>query len=114
MKKLLLFSLLAAVLTSCSTRIGDFTLVSTKNIDITKSTYKIAPSRVKGVDKKHMIICFPTGTPNAKEAIDQAIEAAGPNCVGLSDAVIDHTFWWIPYIYGQVYYEAEGNPIMKK
>lgn len=115
MKRILVFSLLAGLLASCTTRIADFTLVSTKNVDLTRNTsYKIENRRVVGKDKKSIIICIPTGTPNIKEAIDRSIEQAGPNCIGLSDVVIDYTSWWIPYIYGENSFTAEGNPIFKK
>ena len=49
-----------------------------------------------------------------KEAIDDAIRKGGPNCVGLSDVVIDSYFWVIPYIYGKTGVTVKGYPILKK
>ena len=45
-----------------------------------------------------------------KEAMDNAIEKA-PGAVGLSDVTIKLGNWYIPFIYGQTYYEVEGTPI---
>ena len=64
--------------------------------------------------KKHVIIFFPTGIPDMKEAIDNAIEKNGPNCVGLANATLERKWFYIPFIYGQESFVAEGDPIMRK
>jgi len=104
---------MVVVCSGCVNRIGDFTVSSTKNIDIKKSLHVVdGRYRLKGVDKKHIILFVPTGTPNLKEAMDEAEEQA-PLCVGLSDVTIKYGFWWIPYIYGQEWFEVEGNPVFE-
>lgn len=114
MKFLLTFcALLLLGTTSCVTRIGDFTVASSKNMDIKKSSHVVDTRyRVKGKDSKYVIIFFPTGTPNFKEAMDNAIETA-PSCVGLADVTIKQWSWYIPYIFGSFGYEVEGNPIFE-
>jgi len=114
MKKLLLFSLLSVVLASCSTRVGNFTVLSTRNMDITKYTYKISPTRVQGSDETLFFGILSSDQPCAQTAISKAMEAAGPDCVGLSDATINYKWWWIPYIHGSHSYTVEGNPILNK
>lgn len=89
---------------------------STKNMDLKHTagyttTYNV---RSKGEDKKHIIVFFPTGIPDMKEAIDNAIEKNGPNCVGLSNATLERKWFYIPFIYGQESFVAEGDPIMRK
>ncbi len=114
MKSFYALTLLAFILSGCTNRIGDFTLASSKNIDISSNLHTIdTTSRVEGIDKKSIIILFPTGVPNMKEAMDNAIEKA-PGAVALSDVTIKHSVWYIPYIYGESSYAVEGNPVYKK
>jgi hypothetical protein len=97
--------------TACANRIGDFTLISTKNVDISRlSAATVGKTRVSGKDTKHIVVVFPTGIPNLKEAVDRAIESH-PDCVALSNAVIYHHFFYIPYIFGEEGYSVEGNPV---
>ena len=96
----------------CSRRIMDFTLLSSKNVELTKfPTYQRGNSRVEGVDKKLIIIAFPTGQPDGKEAIDKAIESI-PGAIALLDGVLTYKWWYIPYIYGEFFYVIEGTPLI--
>lgn len=97
---------------SCSHRVLDFTLISSKNVDITKSaSFVRGKNRVSGNDMVHWIIIVPTGTVSIKKALDRAIEST-PGCVALLDGVIYTKFWWIPYIYGQQEASIEGTPLI--
>ncbi|MBZ0242406.1 MAG: hypothetical protein K8F24_04260, partial [Bacteroidales bacterium] len=99
------------VLSSCTHRIVDFTLISTKSYDFSKTNDLIKKtSRVKGEDY-FAIIILPFSQPNMKTAIDKAIESV-PGCVALMDGVVYHKFWWIPYIYGEHGYIVEGTPLL--
>ena len=99
-------------LSSCSHRILDFTVVSSKNIDLSHAaSFERGGVRQSGVDKVHIIIFVPTGTINLKEALDVAIEKT-PGCVALVDGVIRSKYWWIPFIYGQSSYTIEGTPLI--
>lgn len=100
------------ILCSCTSRITDFTIISTKNYNI-NSSHRIKGERVTGTDEKHIIVVIPTGEPNVKEAIDNAIESV-PGCVGLADGAVYHTAWYIPYIYGKMSYTIEGTAILEK
>lgn len=88
-----LFALCAIFLASCSQRLVDFTVISSKNIPITELgvEFKKAEKRVKGVDSKWSIL-FISGIPNMKEAIDRAIEKY-PGAVALADGVIYSKIW---------------------
>lgn len=98
--------------TGCVTRIGDFTVGSTKNMDIKKSLHKVDEStRNTGIDRSHIIFIIPTKLwVNMKEAMDNAIEKS-PQAVGLSNVTVKYGEWYIPFIYGQFWYEVEGNPV---
>ncbi len=113
MKKFLLFAALAVVtLCSCSDRLVDFTVISTKNMPLGNgqpTTYAKGNTRVEGVDKKSIILGIPMGSPNLKTAIDKAIEKY-PGAVGLADGVVKSTYWWA-LLFGESGYVVEGTPI---
>lgn len=102
-------------LDSCTSRLIDFTIISTKNVPIGTESQQLtkADKRVKGVDKKHIALFIPIGSPSIKEAIDKAIEQY-PGAIGLSDGVIKSNFWYIPPFYGQSSTIAEGTPLYTK
>lgn len=113
MKKILLVSVLASLLTGCLTRAGDFTVYSTKNIDVAKSLHYIDEDhRVTGRCEKWQILGFyPWGEPTIKDAVDAA-EESRKGCVGLTDVVLRAGGW--SFIAGQTIYEVEGNPIFER
>lgn len=114
---LCLASLAAALLgSSCTTRLMDMTIATSKNIDLNNvQQYTTLPNaRVKGEDTTHIVTVIPLGFPSVKEAIDRAVEQNGSNCVGLSNVVFYQTEWYIPLIYGRVTVTAEGDPIYKR
>jgi hypothetical protein len=101
------------IFSGCSYRVLDFTLVSTKNVDLSKaSSFERGKQRVEGLDKVHIIISIPTGRPNLKEAVDRAIETT-PGCIALVDGVIYSKSWWA-ILYGQISYLVEGTPLIDK
>jgi len=83
-------------------------------MNIKDSLHQVDESvRLQGKDVAHIILFIPTGIPNMKEAMDNAIEQK-PGVVGLSNVTIKRGGWWIPFIYGQDWFEVEGNPIKEK
>lgn len=112
--RITLAALTLSLFTSCTTRLTDFTVISTKSIDLTQSgKYKKLNKRVKGEDKKKIIVFIPTGVPSAKEAVDKAIESE-PNGVALVDGVLSHKWFYIPYIYGESSYLVEGSILVER
>jgi hypothetical protein len=69
------------LLSSCKTRLVDFTVISSKNVNLRLSEDGKGP-RVEGRDMK---FC---GRPELKEAIDRALEGAGPGYDALIDGVV--------------------------
>ncbi len=67
--------------------------------------------RVTGEDCVPVIL-FPMGIPNMKEAIDRAIESAGPEFDALVDGVVYHKNY--SFLFGQICYTIEGTPINTK
>lgn len=110
--KLFIVIMLVAVVSGCTTRLVDFTILSTKNVDLTRAaTFERGNSRVEGKDTAYIIIFIPTGVPNVKEAIDRAIESV-PGAVALVDGVVSSNFFYFPYVYGQETYVVEGTPLI--
>ena len=96
----------------CTTRLVDFTMISTKNVDLSHAAnFERGKARVQGEDEASIIIFIPTGTPNMKEAIDRAIEKI-PGAVALVDGVLTVKSWYIPYIFGKTTYVVEGTPLI--
>lgn len=111
MIKILLTAIIALSVMGCSYRIGDFTMVSTKNMDLSRGAdFKRSVTRVKGEDSVPIILGFPIGLPDMKTAIDHAIEST-TGAVSLTDAVVKQTtFSFI--IFGKISYEVEGTPLI--
>lgn len=97
-------------LTGCSQRLGDFTIISTKNVDIGKNYVKVQ-TQEKGISSKAIIIFIPTGTPNIKDAVDDLLKKANGDLV--TNAVIQYSWYYIPYIYGEYKYEITGDVYKK-
>jgi hypothetical protein len=98
-------------LTGCTQRFVDYTLLSTKNVDLSKAgTFKRGANRVTGEDSQIIIIFIPTsGTPHLKTAVDKAIESV-PGAVALVDGVVSHRGWW--FIVGESAIMVEGTPLI--
>ena len=63
---------------------------------------------VKGKDMKPIIIVINLGYPNLEEAIDDALNKIEGG-VMMTDATLKYRWFYIPYIYGEVAYEVEGD-----
>lgn len=108
---LLLFIWVSIVLSSCTARLGDFTVLSTKNIEWSKANSYVRSDRAEGDDIAHIIIMIPTGIPNLETAVDNAIQTI-PGGVALLDAVVESHYFYIPLLYGQSGYTVTGNVLV--
>lgn len=100
----------ALFLAGCTTRLVDFTIISTKNIDLSRAaSFQRGRSRIKGKDKVFIIVFIPTGIPSMKEAIDRALESV-PGAVALVDGVVASEGFWL--LLGQSGYVVEGTPLI--
>ncbi len=95
-----MFMFVASLMTGCTHRLVDFTVISSKNTNIKGKVGK----RVKGSDGK----CIFMGYANLKEALDRAIEQE-PG----ADALIDGVVYVKNYPY-YVKYIVEGTAINTK
>ncbi len=101
------------LLSSCTHRVTDFTIISTRNVPLGKNATTLAKgeTRVKADDTTPIILCFSIGRPNMKEAIDKAIEKYH-GAVALADGVVYYRHWWF-LLFGQNSYIVEGTPIFE-
>jgi hypothetical protein len=93
---------------ACSQRVLDFTIISSKNTSL-KIAESAKGSRVSGEDMAAYFI-FPLGNPQVKEAVDRAIEKAGPGYDALLDGVI-YSHFKVILLFGTFGYSIEGTPI---
>ena len=96
----------ATVLSGCAIRALDFTVISSKNIHLNVPDSGKGP-RTQGEDTK-LCILFPLGAPNMKDALDRAIEKAGPGYDALVDGVVRYKQ---AFIVGKFGWIVEGTPI---
>jgi len=87
-RRIILSVLFLLVFGGCTIRLTDFTVIGTKNFKVPENVQ--IGERVRGEDCAPIILVFPLGTPNLKEAIDRAIEKGGGDV--LIDAVIYSEF----------------------
>ena len=112
MKKIVFLLVLTFTFSSCTQRIFDFTIVSTKNIELENlSNLKKGSKRTEGEDKASIIVLFSTHRISISQAIDNTIEGI-PGCIALLDGVVTSKFWWIPYIYGEEKFIIEAVPLI--
>lgn len=93
---------------SCSQRVLDFTIISSKNTSL-KIPESAKGARVMGEDMAAYFI-FPLGNPQVKEAVDRAIEKAGPGYDALLDGVI-YSHYKVFLLFGTFGFSIEGTPI---
>ena len=98
--KLLTAVLCVTLFTSCSARLLDFTVISSKNVDMS------VPQEAKGERATGKSIKFLGIGANIKQAVDNSIEKGGSQY----DALIDGVIRYKSYVFAEGY-ECEGTPI---
>ncbi|MDR1256244.1 MAG: hypothetical protein LBJ86_00675 [Spirochaetaceae bacterium] len=98
--------------TSCTTRLGAFTVISTKSIDWSRAAeFTRSNQHVEGSDVRHIIIVFPTKyNITIEDAVDNALEKV-PGAIALVDAVLRRKTLDL-IIYGQNSFVVEGTALI--
>jgi hypothetical protein len=91
---------------------SDFTVLSTKNVNLSNFSTDAVPGAPKatGVDSKWIIVGVPLGYANIKEAADRAEESA--NADALVNVRLKFTYW-DALVVGQTKAEVSGNPVAR-
>ncbi len=111
-----LFLLVASCVlaTGCYTRLADFTVVSTKTVQLQDLDLEGVDRamNVTGLSIKQIFVIWPTGKADIEEAIDDALNKASGDL--LVDAVVYWKYWYIPLIYGQFGFKVTGHVVKTK
>ncbi len=93
---------LALLLQGCIQRVGDFTALSGKNIDMQGGLHAVSErNRVEGTDWKIFAV------PSLEEAVDNAVEKYG-GAVGLTNVTV--TTYNFPFYHA---FSVEGDPVIE-
>src|SRR5580692_8796369 len=97
------------VMLGCTADMGTFTLVATKNVDLSNVNTAAAEGaqKVTGSDERGLIFGYGT-FPNMKDAADRAEESG--NAVGLTNARI-YCQYWTCLVYASQKWVVTGYPI---
>lgn len=106
---LLVCSLL--LLTGCSKRLGDFTVLSTNNTSLGDSFIRVAQNS-KGVHSKPILLIIPLGAPNIEDAVSAALDKYQGEI--LTDVVVYLDWYYIPLIFGERKYRVIGDVWIRK
>lgn len=106
----ILLAMSLMVLSGCTRRMIDFTVISSKNVDLGDNRAAIGTVRVEGVDACWWVTFIPLCVPNMKEAVDRAIESAGPGYDALIDGVVSSSAWHV-LLTGKNSFIVEGTPV---
>jgi hypothetical protein len=102
---------LPSMVAGCSQRLIDFTIISSKNVDLSRAAgFKRGDARVDGKDTAYIVLFIPTGVPHIKYAVDNAIDKV-PGCVALVDGVVRSTYW-TALVFGANSVVVEGTPLI--
>ena len=105
MNKYIIF-LLIIFITGCTARVGDFSVLSTRNVDI-GGDYILVGRNVEGIEKIPIVIFVPLGYPDVENAVDQALQSVEGDL--MTDVVVTYQWFYIPYIYGEQKYIVKGD-----
>lgn len=108
-KALLVLLIVSVCLSGCSMRMGDLTVVSSRNVSLDKVDLDSMPQvgGVTGKDVKFVVLFIPIGFPHLENAIDDALDKGNGDV--MIDCVVKTTYWW--FLIGQSGIEVKGNVI---
>jgi hypothetical protein len=94
----------------CTQRFGDFTLISTRNVDLSNAVVDVRTGqRVTEEDCALTLLIFPLGRPDLETAVDSALQSGRGNI--MVDQVSYRRWWYIPLLVGQECVVAEGTVV---
>ena len=93
-------------------KLGHFNTITTKEVDFTQKYIKSKTKHI-GKDVVSMYIIFPTKWhPDIDIAVSNVL--AQTHAEYMTDTTIEYKYWFIPYIYGEFWYEVDGYVWYKK
>lgn len=105
----------ATLVSACSSKMTDFTILSTNNVDLRQAeNLKTLPNKVEGSDSTYTFLFIPFGSRNIEDAIKDALEQT-PGAVALVDGRIEKTRFWFPVpwiLFDKASYVVTGKPVV--
>jgi hypothetical protein len=91
------------------TRVGDMTMISTRNVKLDKIDIDRLPQthNVVGRDSRFEFLFISFGLPHIKDAVDDALEKGGGDL--MTDVVFYQGGWW--FLIGQNTLEVKGTVV---
>ena len=95
---------------ACSSKVGQYSVLSNSNVDITHSKNFSRGDKVNGRDTTLIFFIFPLGNPDVNTALTRAIEQ--DKCVvGLTDVTVTYNKAWL-FSVGLNDIEVEGRQLI--
>lgn len=110
---IVLLVLTGLLFSSCRTRYGSFTVISTNNVDWSRAAeFQRVPGKVEGVDKLYIIVIVPTKfNLSLEEAVADALKKV-PGAVALVNAALYGERFYIPWVYGTQQFVVTGQALV--
>jgi len=105
LKRIVLLLLTLLIFTSCSREIGQFSIISTLEVD--HSVIYESIGEVEGKDTEYIIIFFPTGLPKIDKAVSNALYDY--DAIYLKNAIATYQEFYIPYLFGFLQFKVVGE-----
>jgi hypothetical protein len=96
--------------TGCMTRVGDMTMLSTRNVNLDRLDIDKLPQQknITGEDSVVVLLGIPLGQPHLKNAVDNALDKGNGDL--MTDVVLSAGGWSI-FIIGQATLEVKGTVV---
>ena len=104
-----LTALALMLLSGCATRLGDMSVISTRNVSLDEVDLDSLP-QVKGVtgkDSKFIFLFIPFGVPHLEDAIDDALDKGDGDV--MVDAIVHRQGWW--FLIGETSLKVKGTVV---
>ena len=109
MKRVIMLLISVLYISGCSTHITDFSMISSKNVNLNKVDIDKLPQskNVIGKDKKFVFLFIPFGQPTIKGALNDALQKGNGDL--MVDASVYVTNWG--FLIGQTGIEIKGDVV---
>ena len=98
-----------ASLVGCKQRIGQLSVVTTRNVNLAEVDLDKAPTErmVVGDDTVFILVFIPFGIPTLQDAVEDALAKGGGDV--MTDVTVHRRWWW--FIVGQEWIEVTGDVV---
>lgn len=105
----IVLALLSDGSSGCMTRVGDMTMISSRNVNLDKvDVDKLPQTRgVVGTDRHFVLFFIPFGVPHIKDAVDDALDKGNGDL--MTDVVFYQGGWW--FIVGENILRVKGTVV---